>query len=642
MKPWIRRLLLLSSAFAALPAHSAEPVRVLHGEPLAGLHLARSAGASERLDFDAFGRRFELRLDANRRLLDAFGRRALRPGLEVYRGSVAGDPNSWLRIVIDHGRPAGIVFDGREFYAIEPPAGGGEPVIFRLADLYVEPGALTCASAATTGSAMLTRLGDEVAHAVAEANGAIAEIDMGILGDFEFASGNPVGAEAALVTRMNIVDGIFSEQLGVQLTLNTVEVFDAASDPFSDETDSGALLDELADYRGSTPAQQASGLTHLFTGRDLDGTTVGIAFTGALCHRRAGAGLTQSSASANFDALVAAHELGHNFGAPHDGESGSPCESTPENFLMAPRLNGSDTFSACSIDQMRDDIQRASCITALPATDVELTAVPPPGSVLLGDTATVVFDVDSRGTEPANDVTVAISVPAELGLESATASTGSCTTGAGSVDCTLGTLAAGSGSTVSIAVSADAVGTFDFDGTAAATGDAFAGNNAATLSLTVQLAVDLSVTVPGPVQIDEDESVTLRPVVANLGRDAVSDISVTVRPGGGLRIDSALLAGGDCTLAGGEAACTLTSLDSQASAELALGFTGIASGAQAYTVEIDSGTTDRDMANNAATGQVNVGNVPAGGPDDDSGGGSGGGLLLLALAVLAGRRVYSR
>ena len=33
-----------------------------------------------------------------------------------------------------------------------------------------------------------------------------------------------------------------------------------------------------------------------------------------------------------FQRFSVAHELGHNFGAPHDNENGSPCATTPGTF----------------------------------------------------------------------------------------------------------------------------------------------------------------------------------------------------------------------------------------------------------------------------------------------------------------------
>ena len=35
-----------------------------------------------------------------------------------------------------------------------------------------------------------------------------------------------------------------------------------------------------------------------------------------------------------------AHEFGHNFGAEHDGVTGSVCASVSGDFLMSPALNG--------------------------------------------------------------------------------------------------------------------------------------------------------------------------------------------------------------------------------------------------------------------------------------------------------------
>ena len=64
-----------------------------------------------------------------------------------------------------------------------------------------------------------------------------------------------------------------------------------------------------------------------------------------------------------MSALIAAHEMGHHFGAPHDGEAGA-CRSTPQTFLLAPRLSQSDQFSACGVQQIQPAITTATCLTA--------------------------------------------------------------------------------------------------------------------------------------------------------------------------------------------------------------------------------------------------------------------------------------
>jgi hypothetical protein len=73
-------------------------------------------------------------------------------------------------------------------------------------------------------------------------------------------------------------------------------------------------------------------------------------------------GVNQVRAANNTTALTIAHEMGHNFGAPHDGESGSACATQAGSWLMSPSLNGSSTFSPCTLAQMADDISRATCL----------------------------------------------------------------------------------------------------------------------------------------------------------------------------------------------------------------------------------------------------------------------------------------
>ena len=147
-------------------------------------------------------------------------------------------------------------------------------------------------------------------------------------------------------------------------------------------TDSSALLEELGQLRQQSPALSATGLTHLFTGRELDGDTAGVAYTLALCSPRFAASLTMAHNSAALDALIIAHEIGHVFGAPHDGTQ--QCASTPQNqFIMTPTLTTSVTsFSQCSLDQINAVIDSYSCVVALPAAwpgATRTSGAPPPG-----------------------------------------------------------------------------------------------------------------------------------------------------------------------------------------------------------------------------------------------------------------------
>ena len=190
------------------------------------------------------------------------------------------------------------------------------------------------------------------------------ELQMAIIGDNEFSARRP-DPDGDLLALVNAADGIFAAQAGVTVTATEVRAFRDLPDPF-DKSDPRELLDEVADYRNSTPSIRTSDVAHLATGRDLAGTTVGIAFRGTVCDPRNAVSLSeQYDPSAGY--LIFAHELGHNLGAPHDGETGSACSFEPRSFLMAPSVNFSSRLSPCSVEQIQGVVATASCLGIAPA-----------------------------------------------------------------------------------------------------------------------------------------------------------------------------------------------------------------------------------------------------------------------------------
>ena len=59
---------------------------------------------------------------------------------------------------------------------------------------------------------------------------------------------------------------------------------------------------------------------YTYSGIDLDGSTVGIAFIGTMCTRSSSTGLTQDGLGRSLSSVTstAAHELGHVFNMNHD------------------------------------------------------------------------------------------------------------------------------------------------------------------------------------------------------------------------------------------------------------------------------------------------------------------------------------
>jgi hypothetical protein len=433
--------------------------RVLHHESVA-VSSKKGVGANERMSFEAYGRRFDLTLAPNERI-----RRALPAGAtktEPLQGSVDGIPGSWVRVTRSPSGLRGMLFDGQQMYAIEPAAdvaavavqpleaSSGETVVYRLADALMPVETMTCEIAVPdetpesppTAEDALQQLSNEMHTYQIAAAAAMKQVRVGVVGDYEFVTQfSTTSPEDAIVARMNIVDGIFSTQLGVKISLATPTLFRTASDPFT-KSKASDLLVEVRNFRNGSPAQRALGITHLMTGRNLDTSTVGIAYIGGICSAQFGSSLSQSGPTTTQAALIAAHEIGHNFGAPHDGESGD-CSTTPTTFLMAPQLNGSDQFSACSVQQIQPHVNNETCLTAYIPPDASISVANGTLTATVGTALVASFAVRATGDDASANVSVTVSLPASLTVQSVNANGGTCTSGAGTATCTLGTLAAG-------------------------------------------------------------------------------------------------------------------------------------------------------------------------------------------------------
>lgn len=632
--------------FSTVFAGQSSGVSVSHYETLQRLSVQAAGAAVNQgtrragpvsLSFDALGQTFDFQLEPNSGLLSPASREALPDSVAVYRGQLAGNPDSWARIVVLDGVPRGLFWDGQQIYAIEAPGDSvvhaTSPVIYRLADTYIEPGTMSCGSEAMSGNgAMLySRLTAEVSTSLAQGPGAVSEISLGVVGDFEFttAQGGDAAAAAAIITRINIIDGIYSQEIGVQINVPLIETFSDIADPFTDESEAGQLLREIATYRENSAAQNNLGLTHLFTGRNLNGSTVGIAFNDVLCRTNAGAGLSEGNGTATFAALVAAHEIGHNFGAPHDGVAGA-CASEPMDFIMAPTINMSTRLSQCSISIMQASAAQASCVTALPTVDMAVALNGQPATVFLGNSPELTVDLSNNGASIATNVAVDITLANNVSFVSATPTSGSCSSGAGAVSCQLGDVPGLSGRTITLTTTAAAVGIGTFDANVTTDFDERPVNNQASVQLTVDPAVDLVVSGPANQTVNLDQSTTINATLENRSVLDATGVTLSISLNTGLQVDNASWSNGTCTISAQQVDCLAANFASQSSSTLSVGVTGLTAGARSYTVALTSIEDDADTTNNNVSGTVTVND-----PNSDDSGGAIGLPFLCLLGLLA-------
>jgi hypothetical protein len=261
-------------------------------------------------------------------------------------------------------------------------------------------------------------------------------------------------------------------------------------------------LTQLRSYRTSHPAQKQTGVTHLMTGRDLDGNTVGISYMGSVCDSQYADSLSEGAHSTLMSALIAAHELGHNFNAPHDGEAGA-CSTTPQTFLMAPKVNFSDQFSSCSLEQINAWIKTAVCLTPYEAPDVAVELPATSIGALANSTFTLSFVAHAIGDDASNDVTGLAALPANMTVQSAVAAGGTCTVNgeaaAGeSVTCSLGKLMPQETRRIDLTVVGTTTGSSTATLSVTSPNDYVVGNNSAQVAIQISPAATSPATSSTP------------------------------------------------------------------------------------------------------------------------------------------------
>lgn len=352
-----------------------------------------------RLNLHLGNKTFELRLEENnlrgqgyrRAALSADGVELVDPGpITTFRGTIAGDSESVVRLSVTPDLFSGFIYSGGEMLFVDPVSdftrglklpkaaapGRGDVVVYLEKNHRGNP-AGSCGVPGHKG------LGPDHAHLSGQRGDLLDNLGLSEVTKthqfrtFEIAleCDGQYHSIYGLNGGVNRMEGIMNDVDGFiyvsELNLGINVVFSGcwtsiSGDPYT-SLNASTTLNQMANWwaangDGLAPSRDA---THQFSGKDFSGSTIGIAFVGVICtNPDLSVGISQDISSSAGRRRLTAHELGHNLSANHD--SGVNCSGNGPIMCPSIQTGGSsaaDDFSNASLNSIDNHIDSfGSCI----------------------------------------------------------------------------------------------------------------------------------------------------------------------------------------------------------------------------------------------------------------------------------------
>ena len=307
-------------------------------------------------------------------------RRTLPPQpVHTFKGVLAGREDTRGRFNLTDGGVEGVVYAPEGWVYVEPlrnylpSAPAGELVVYSHAD--IKPGeALKC------GVSLPKRLERGVNRVQAQVQSDTPTsyvVEVATEADYEYVRtlGGSEEANREILGILNQVDGVYQNELLLQLRIGFQHTWDTPNDPYTAE-DVFDRLDEFVAYWNSNfAAEQDYDLAHLWTGTDHD-VPRGVAYESVVCAVRSlSYGLSKHNHFGRHKLskyITVAHEIAHNLGATHPisyGSAYSPSEGACSTSIMwVGTVQGSGlTFCRLSREEIAEYVSRNHyCLTREP------------------------------------------------------------------------------------------------------------------------------------------------------------------------------------------------------------------------------------------------------------------------------------
>ncbi|MEM7256622.1 MAG: M12 family metallo-peptidase [Pseudomonadota bacterium] len=285
----------------------------------------------------------------------------------AFAGIVEGENDSWVRITLSENNLRGMISVFGERYRLVPTETGGSlsdinPLLLGDIDGFIseQPDQVLYPPVEKTAFDDYLR-NIRVAEGIKFQEGTVGlTASIGVVIDSKFNNyhGGRGAEEAKSI--LNTADGIFREQFGLALHIDTIIVIDSADDPMNlGSVTMETMMRNFSSYRkASSDLGSDISMATLFSGNKNSDSALGLAWIGSVC-RTDGYDVSVVSPYRLAD-LLSTHEIGHTLGAQHDSDTS--CAGNSQH-IMWPYLSSSTRkeFSSCSKDSVQQLMANGSC-----------------------------------------------------------------------------------------------------------------------------------------------------------------------------------------------------------------------------------------------------------------------------------------